>query len=144
MLWLNIDSLDEKIYTWTFRIVKSMSNVCIGIDETKHIRIKQGNFANKIGKSKSYALWSDGDRSQWDVNHVIARESTGAGYQSDDIVCMTLDLSLKTLSYKVNDNDAYEAFPNITVGKDIEYCMGIYIFRWENCVELLSCKIKNA
>ena len=62
-------------------------------------------------------------------------------FNTDDKVCMILDLSNRTLSYQVNDGDSYIAFIDITVGADIEYCMCVYISRSEDGIELLSCEL---
>ena len=56
------------------------------------IRKEEGGLNNKIGKSKAYALWSDGDKNKWQRGLIVAKEDS-ITYDTNDQVCMILDLS---------------------------------------------------
>ena len=56
---------------------------------------------------------------------------------------MTLDLCKGTLSFQKNEEAKYTLFTDIEVGEDIEYCMGVYIWESDDCIELLPCKISK-
>ena len=136
-----IPSLDDhSIYLWKFEILNRSSWIAIGIDETKYLRKKKGQFNEKIGDSKYYALWNDGDTNRWDNASIIRAEENAPEFDANDVVSMILDLSNRTLSYQKNDDEKYIAFTDITVGDEIIYCMGIYIWNNGDCVELVSCE----
>ena len=113
--------------------------MAIGIDETKYIRKNTGSFNDKIGESKSYALWSNGNKTKWDSKEIIKADKNTPVFNTDDIVHMILDLSSKQLCYKINDDEKYVAFTNITTGYDVNYCMAVFISRYNNSMQLLQC-----
>ena len=51
---------------------------------------------------------------------------------------MILDLDQQYLCFQVNDGDTHILFKDVTVGKDINYCMAVYIDGDEDCIELLK------
>ena len=50
-------------------------------------------------------------------------------------------LSYDLLNLFSNKDKKYIAFREITTGEEIEYCMGVYIWKNEDSVELLSCEL---
>ena len=94
---LCISSMDAKIYEWTFKIIKRTANMAIGIDETKYIRKDKANFNMKLGESKSYALWHDGDKNEWKNKKLIKATKGSPKYNTNDIVRMKLDLMNRIL-----------------------------------------------
>ena len=135
----SISSLDGGKYVWKFKIIKMTYIMAIGIDETKYAKQSVGYPNEKIDETKLYVLWHDGDANTWDNPYgLVKRKADAPRFNQNDKVSMTLDLSSRTLSYQVNDDDKYIAFTNIAVGEDIEYCMCVYIASNSHCAELLS------
>ena len=136
-----IPSTVKRIYSWKFKIVKNAQFMAIGIDETKYIRKEEGGFNDKTGKSYAYGLWNDGDKNQWNRGLIIKRGDDSPQFNTNDTVCMILDLSSRTLSYQINDNEKFVVFTNIKVDNDIEYCMAIGIQQIDDSIQLLSCNV---
>ena len=97
----------------------------IGIDETTYTNKHHGRFASAICKSTSYALWHDGYKTRRDYNTLSYR--TASRFNTNNTVTMILDLSLRTLSYKMNNGNVQIVFKKIRTAKNINYCMGVYI-----------------
>ena len=139
-----ISSLDVGIYLWRFQIIKlSDTNInhsmAIGIDETRYIRKNNGSFWDYNGRSKCYALWHTAVKSHGDYYGMFDRENNSLTFKTNDIVCMTLDLLHRTLSYQINEEETHIVFTDIAVNNDIEYCLGVYIAGSGDCIELLEC-----
>ena len=65
----------------------------MGIDEVKHIRKDYGIFNSQHGKSKLYAIWSDGEKIQWnDIANSRWKKDRNLMFKEGDIVIMELDL----------------------------------------------------
>eukprot|EP01084_Bolivina_argentea_P166737 289438_1 len=133
-----IPSMDGEIYQWSFKIGLNYRTMAIGIDETKYIRKDKGHFGDKKLESTSYALWSNGERDRWEIEETIT-DGNAPTFTSEDSVCMILDLHSKELCYKINDGEKYVAFTDIAVGININYCLGVYIARYNNSMQLLNC-----
>ena len=131
------------IYSWTFKILNIGWNIGIGIDETKHIRKDNGGFNTRLGESKCYILYHDGDRRKWDCDEVISRDDKQQEWANNDIVEMALDLQHRTLSYKLNDGQEQVQFEDLVIGQDINYCMAAFLEedfgRWQDSIELIGC-----
>lgn len=136
---LSIPSCDKGIYEWMFRITNSKDAMAIGIDDTTYNRIKEGGFANRNGESKCYALWSDGFKTRWDVSTLISPNVDSTEFNQNDLVTMTLDLSSKLISFKINDDDKIIAFEDVTTAADVNYCMAVCTGSSTDCVELVKC-----
>ena len=135
-----ISSLDKCSYSWKFKLLQITSYIAIGIDETKYIRKDNGHFNDQKDGSNLYALWSNRRLNRWDEKRLIKAEDAPI-FDKDDIICMTLDLSNRTLSYQKNNDEKYIPFKDIIVGEDIEYCRAVFIWKGGDCVELLSCEM---
>lgn len=134
-----ISSTAGGIYQWTFKIIEGRSAMAIGIDETSYIRkaADVGAFDCKAGKSKCYALWHDWDTTEWDHTGYIKAKDDSPRLKTNDIVVMKLDLESHTMSLTVN-NDKQTIFKNITIGDDINYCIGVYMGGHSDSIELLD------
>ena len=140
---LCIPSTSKCIHSWRFKIMHRYSHIAIGIAETKYLRVKEGHF-NDSGfhlpvntlKPKFYALWHDGDRNYWGQNAILIAEEDAQKFHKGDIVCMTLDLSKRELSYQINENDTFVAFTDICIGAEIVYCMCVCLWSEEDSVRL--------
>ena len=106
--------------SWKFRIKRIGEYIAIGIDETQYLRLNCG-LHDERGKTKVYAIWSDGDLSQWDQE--MLTKNASSGYKPNDIVEMILDLTKREISLKTNDGKEVIVFKNIFIAQDIEYCM---------------------
>ena len=131
---------DQCIYSWKFKILHQRDYIAIGIDETKYLRKHNGHFNREVGASKSYALWNDQRLNRWDYDELITAYDAPI-LNANDIVCMTLNLTNRTLSFQKNNDKKYIPFENISVGEDIEYCMGVFILAKGDSVEMLSCEL---
>lgn len=129
-----IPSSNGGIYHWKFKI-KREAFMAIGIDEAKHIREDFGNFVTYGSESKMYSLYSDGDGRQWDRDEYIDKGSSFR-FNDNDIVMMTLNLSDKSLSYKINDGIEKALFTDIAIGPGIDYCMAVYIAVESDSIQL--------
>ena len=140
-----IPSSDTCTYSWKFKVKKMATYIAIGIDETKYIRKHTGHFNDeKSGKTKSYALWNNQQKNQWDHDGLIDAESVAPKFDTNDVVRMILDLQNRTLSYQVNEGEIYVAFKGISVGAHIEYCMAVDVSTCSgDCVELLACELSQ-
>ena len=141
-----ISSVDDGIYKWTFKLrtySTSTFRIAIGIDETSYIRKDRGTFWNRLGATKSYALWDDGERNKWDddgmYHGIIIENDDTPRFSPGSTVVMILDLYKKTLSYKINDGEVQIVFKDITTGYGINYCMGVVAGAAGNNIELLNC-----
>ena len=137
---VKIASLKATIHEWKFKIIKRSQYIAIGIDETKYAMMKSGHFQNRIGieKTKGYAVWEDGVKSDMQ-NEKPSREEK-IKFNDDDTVTMILDLKQRKISYSVNHERIVIAFENITVEKDLEYCMAVCINNETDCIDLLHYK----
>ena len=141
---LVIPSFDCGIYQWIFKIIAKKDTLAIGIDDTTYIRKHEGGFANRNGESKCYGLWSDKYRTRWDTAHVILPADNIPEINKDDLVTMTLNLSSKSLSFKINDGNEYTVFEGITTEKDLDYCMAVCTGSKSDCVKLVGCSFMHA
>ena len=130
---LEIPSVNGGIYTWTFKVLKRIYGMAIGIDATKYIR--------KAGEFQAYALWSDGIRNKKDewIKWKVGVNDNLTGFETNDIVTMILNLSCRTLLYKINDGEKEVLFKGIEIGQDINYSMSVYV-NWSKgqSIELLQ------
>ena len=135
-----IPSTSPIIHVWTFKIHERSGYIGIGIDEATYIRKDQGNFSQKQGESKLYAIWSDGEKIQW--NDVMNEQDTRLSFKKGDQVEMELDLlnDVKTLSFRINHNKKHIAFHDIHVDEDTIYCMAVCCWRESDNIELISCE----
>ena len=129
--------MDGGIYKWRFKILKRKGNIAIAIDETKYSRQNGGHFNKDIGLSKSYALWHDGYRNQWDYDEIMPSDDDSPIFNRNDIVMMILDLNAKTLSFKINNGDKNCVFTDIATENDIEYCMCVCMSLGQDAIELI-------
>ena len=133
-----IPSVDGGVYKWEFKILKRTCSMAIGIDEARYIRTDYGSFNDKIGESISYALWHNGRRNKWNHDGIMKADDNSPHFSTNDVIIMILDLSSKTISYKINDGHEQIVFKNITTADDINYCMGVWIGYNGDSVQLLD------
>ena len=135
-----IPSCSKTIHEWKFKIIKGY-HFGIGIDEARYTRKDFGSFNWCPEDTKMYALWTSGDSIRWDQKY--RKSHQGFAWQSIDIVEMQLDLysDNKTLSYvihTVNGGKYTISLENITVDKNITYCMGVCGGFVDDKIKLLS------
>ena len=134
-----IPSISESIYQWIFRMIRVIECIAIGIDEATYSRKWEGGFMEGDMRSKFYTQCHDGEKLRWDNYDPFKTAYNDLRFGANDEVVMILDLSSKTLSYKINNGDECIAFQDIAIGHDVNYCMAVYIGAYHDSIELLSC-----
>ena len=135
-----IPFISGSIYQWIFKMIQVTECIAIVIDESIYSRKWEGGFIERDMKSKFYAQCYDGEKLRWDNYDpfkTVYNDSLRFG-ASDEVV-MILDLSSRTLSYKINDGNEYIAFQDVAIGHDVNYCMAVYIGADHDSIKLLSC-----
>ena len=124
-----------EVHRWTFKIIKGYDWIGIGIDETSYVRKADGDFSVCYDRAKCYAIYCNGMKRAWDLKGY--KEKVPLSFTKNDQVEMILDLSTKTLSYKVNDGDKYDVYENIAIGANIEYCPAVWLNYPGDIIELI-------
>ena len=122
---INIPSINGTVHIWTVQINdigrhEARWGVVIGIDESKRSGFN-GCFCFQ-SNTVNYGYYGQGQ--YWSRNKYLGRK---AGFDTNDIVKMKLDLSERTLSYSKNDGDMLTIFDEIKIGENIEYCLAVHL-----------------
>ena len=121
---IDIPSTDGRIHIWTLKINhigshKQRWGVCIGIDDAERLGV---DSAFCYQRTNNYAYYGQGQ-------YLCSDKHRGHtdGYDTDDIIGMRLNLYDKTLSYSKNDGKMKQLFEDVTVRKDLKYCLAIHL-----------------
>ena len=134
-------SITNKIYQWKFKILKLYTfSICLGIDDANCHSLNTNFIGQNSQKTVNYGLWSNAKIQSF--NDKIANIDYGTSFKDNDIIIMTLNLKLRTLSFGINNINQGVAFKNIINDKNLSYRMAIRLFS-NTSVQLLSFMVKN-
>eukprot|EP01084_Bolivina_argentea_P250438 419578_1 len=123
-----VSSGDTNTHCWTFKIIETVSDIVIGIDEASELWVNQWYGEQTKTLNYSYCnngqMYSQGQSSQY-----------GKKYRTGDIISMVLNMSTNTLIFTVNNTQ----YKEIKIKRsNIGYKMCIYFENVKDSLELLS------
>eukprot|EP01084_Bolivina_argentea_P216894 368363_1 len=132
---------DNCIARWYIKIVKINFNIFIGISSGKHIVHNHSMNGYFVWKSDDYVYGFFGKTAiaihKEGTNASVSR-NYGRSLQSDDILCMELDLNSRTVKYMLNGNDLDVAFDHIVIDKYMKYKLVICLGHCKDAITLLK------